>query len=313
MRKRKPLTPEQREQARIAQAARRAAWTPEQLEHHRAVDRAYGAAHKKEAVSRAADWAAANPERVKTSRARRRAARTPEQIERDHIRENANAARWRAENPEKVKASSAKSGADPAQRERRRIRSALNYAAHREEILADKAAHRKAYPEEARAAGRRSAARHPEKRRIARAAYYASHREEEIAAAMEWAAANPEKVKAISKKHHAAHPLKARAIRARRRALKRNAPGKPYTAQEFRALCDESSWQCSYCARVLDIVTVEADHIVPLARGGSNGIENIAVSCRPCNISKNDRPLAVFLSRTGRTAFGPNLLSNIQD
>ena len=300
MRKRKPLTPEQREQARIAQAARRAAWTPEQLEHHRAVDRAYGAAHKEEAVARAADWAAANPERVKTSRARRRAARTPEQIERDHIRENANAARWRAENPEKVKASSAKSGANPAQRDRRRIRRALNYAAHREEILAAKADHRKAHPEETRAGDRRRAQRYPEKRRIIRAAYYISHREEEIAAAMKWHAANPEKIKAINKKHHAAHPLEARANSARRRARKRAAPGKPYTAREFRALCDESSWQCSYCARVLDIVTAEADHIVPLARGGSNGIENIAVSCRPCNISKNSAPLDVWLKRTGR-------------
>jgi 5-methylcytosine-specific restriction endonuclease McrA len=107
------------------------------------------------------------------------------------------------------------------------------------------------------------------------------------------------------------NPLAAAALRALERARKRNATGR-YTAREFRALCDESSWQCSYCATVLDIVTVQADHIIPLSRGGSNGIENIAVSCASCNCRKHNTPLPLWLSRTGRTAFGPNLLSNIQ-
>jgi hypothetical protein len=136
---------------------------------------------------------------------------------------------------------------------------------------------------------------------VLHAIWYAKNPERNSAKQRDWIAANPEKVRAAR-----------RAGSNSRRARELSASGKPYTAREFRALCDESSWQCSYCAVVLDVVTAQADHIVPLSRGGSSDIGNIAVACRFCNSSKHNALLAAWLSRTGRTAFGPNLLSNIQ-
>jgi hypothetical protein len=168
-----------------------------------------------------------------------------------------------------------------------------------------------ANPERKKEADARWAAEHPEKAKAKGAKWYTEHSEKVKIAAAKWAAEHPEKVKAIKSKWSKTHPLVVRAQNSRRNARKRSAIGS-YTASEFRVLCDESSWQCSYCAAVLDIKTVQADHVVPLSRGGSNYIKNIAVACKPCNASKNNTPLPVWLSRTGRTAFGPNLLSNTQ-
>jgi 5-methylcytosine-specific restriction endonuclease McrA len=211
-------------------------------------------------------------------------------------------------------------------RERKRAAAKVYYATHRKEILAANvvyaAAHEEekrlyniayhaAHPEKGREGGRRWRAKpeNREKEKIRHRKQYKDSPEKKNAANKRWRMENPEKMNAIHKEWRAANPLVVRTNRARRRAREQNAPGKPYTAAEFRTICNASSWQCSYCAAVIDVVTVEADHIVPLSRGGSSGIENIAVSCRPCNIGKGARPLAVFLKSTGRTAFGPNLLS----
>jgi 5-methylcytosine-specific restriction endonuclease McrA len=34
---------------------------------------------------------------------------------------------------------------------------------------------------------------------------------------------------------------------------------------------------------------LEADHILPLSRGGSNAFVNLATACRPCNLSKGSK------------------------
>jgi hypothetical protein len=45
---------------------------------------------------------------------------------------------------------------------------------------------------------------------------------------------------------------------------------------------------CSYCGAEKQL---EGDHIVPLARGGSNALSNLATACRPCNLSKGSKTL----------------------
>lgn len=43
---------------------------------------------------------------------------------------------------------------------------------------------------------------------------------------------------------------------------------------------------CPECGSADDLTI---DHIVPIARGGSNDLENLAVLCRPCNSRKGTR------------------------
>lgn len=45
---------------------------------------------------------------------------------------------------------------------------------------------------------------------------------------------------------------------------------------------------CTYCGSKKRL---EGDHIVPLSRGGSNALTNIATACRPCNLSKGSKTL----------------------
>lgn len=50
---------------------------------------------------------------------------------------------------------------------------------------------------------------------------------------------------------------------------------------------------CAYCGIVLDI-DWNVDHVIPKARGGSNGIDNLFAACPTCNMSKGAKSLEQF-------------------
>lgn len=54
---------------------------------------------------------------------------------------------------------------------------------------------------------------------------------------------------------------------------------------------------CVYCGRRPPDVLLEADHIVPRAKGGVDEIDNLATSCRDCNNGKSAKSLAVAPAR----------------
>lgn len=51
------------------------------------------------------------------------------------------------------------------------------------------------------------------------------------------------------------------------------------------------SFTCQYCGRSAPDVVLECDHIIPLADGGDNEIENLITSCFDCNRGKGKRRL----------------------
>lgn len=83
-----------------------------------------------------------------------------------------------------------------------------------------------------------------------------------------------------------------------RRALKKAAPG-THTGPERLALTASYHRLCVYCLQPATTL----DHVVPLARGGSNDIGNMVPACRRCNFSKHDVPLLLWL--TGRPVRRP--------
>jgi len=73
----------------------------------------------------------------------------------------------------------------------------------------------------------------------------------------------------------------------RRRARRAQSTGK-HTAADVRNQYNAQQGRCYWCdVLVGDIYHV--DHVIPLSRGGSDGRENIVISCPFCNVSRGDK------------------------
>lgn len=97
-----------------------------------------------------------------------------------------------------------------------------------------------------------------------------------------------------------AERLQAKASAHRRRARKRNNGGN-HTPADIRRIFAEQEGRCAYCLEPLG-PDFHEDHKVPLARGGSNGAENICCACPECNVAKGTMTDAEF--REERSARG---------
>lgn len=84
----------------------------------------------------------------------------------------------------------------------------------------------------------------------------------------------------------------------KRKALKKGNGG-TYTVQEIRDQLVRQKYKCYYCHDKFEKVHVESkskvkyiyhiEHVVPIARGGSNDIWNIVLACPTCNMRKHDK------------------------
>lgn len=80
-----------------------------------------------------------------------------------------------------------------------------------------------------------------------------------------------------------AHREHGRRREARQRA---GAAIRTHTYAEWQALLDRYRHRCANCRRKRRLTR---DHIIPLSRGGHDGIENIQPLCHSCNAEKGDR------------------------
>ena len=51
----------------------------------------------------------------------------------------------------------------------------------------------------------------------------------------------------------------------------------------------DDAFICNWCCARLDADAVVIDHILPVAKGGTNDRENLTVSCERCNQIKRDK------------------------
>jgi 5-methylcytosine-specific restriction endonuclease McrA len=65
-----------------------------------------------------------------------------------------------------------------------------------------------------------------------------------------------------------------------------------HTAQEWAALVELHDGTCVYCQ---ESPATSKDHIVPVSRGGSDGIDNLVPACLSCNSSKGNKLLSEWL------------------
>ena len=149
-------------------------------------------------------------------------------------------------------------------------------AAHREEQAAYRAAHHEERATKTKAWWKA----HPDYA----AAHYVAHHEEKAAYGAAYYAAHREETNIRGRTYYAAHPELFIAYSRNRRARESGADG-THDAEDVKAQYDRQKGKCFYCHKKVGD-KYHVDHVVPLTLGGSNGPENLVVSCPKCNKTK---------------------------
>ena len=53
-------------------------------------------------------------------------------------------------------------------------------------------------------------------------------------------------------------------------------------------------FKCQYCGITPEKEILQVDHIIPVAEGGENDMDNLITSCQPCNLGKGARSLSII-------------------
>lgn len=117
----------------------------------------------------------------------------------------------------------------------------------------------------------------------AKARYRERHREMLRERNREYHKRKPEMKTRYRKINREAWRMKHRVWEHNRRARVRNAEGS-FTVQEWLDVCAKHDNRCAHCGLQVELTQ---DHIIPLARGGTNWISNIQPLCRICNSRKH--------------------------
>ena len=160
------------------------------------------------------------------------------------------------------------------------------YKRHKNEIIKLQKQYREAKPELYKETAKRRAELIRDQITEYRRDYYIKNADVLRKKSAQWARENPDKVKANSKNS-----------RIRRRY--RMATGR-WSAADVAALLDFQNGKCAnpYC--LVELVKYHVDHIVALARGGSNLPSNIQLLCKECNLRKSIKTMPEFLQREER-------------
>jgi 5-methylcytosine-specific restriction endonuclease McrA len=150
---------------------------------------------------------------------------------------------------------------------------------HREMVRAyERACYRTRTPEQK--------AKDATRNRVRAARWRAKYPEKQTAATLNWRAANRERVKETARRGTSTH-----------RARKVNAPGR-YRASDVEQIRKAQRDRCAYCRCSLHDKG-HVDHIIPLAKGGSNWPSNLQLTCQPCNNRKHVKAPEVYARERG--------------
>lgn len=129
---------------------------------------------------------------------------------------------------------------------------------------------------------------HKARRLESQRAWRERNKERERLRGVQYRQEHPDKTRESVRKHQAAHPEQSRQRANKRRAVKLKA-----TVGDTRQMAAwEKRWRakkavrCYWCRESFSPKDCHVDHIVPLSKGGAHALENLAISCQPCNQRK---------------------------
>jgi 5-methylcytosine-specific restriction endonuclease McrA len=169
------------------------------------------------------------------------------------------------------------------------------YLEHQDALLAYAKAWREGHKEELAAYFKAHYAVHKEDKAKYDRAYREANIERIAQRTKEYREATKEQQRERRKAYREANPDKIATLNRNRKALKRNCEGS-HSAADIEAQYARQSGRCFYCGKKVD-KNYHVDHVVPLAKGGSNGPDNLVIACPPCNLSKHDKHPMDFCGR----------------
>ena len=129
-----------------------------------------------------------------------------------------------------------------------------------------------------------------EQERLYKEHYYQVHRIEYIEKRRQYYEIHKEEINARRRQYRKEHPEELSGIdrsHKHKRKAQKKAIGGAYTAQQIQEQYQRQKSRCYYCK--VRLGNYHVDHVIPLARGGSNDISNIVLACPLCNMHKHDK------------------------
>jgi hypothetical protein len=134
-------------------------------------------------------------------------------------------------------------------------------------------------------------------------AKYRKEKADEIAAYVRnWRKENPEHVREMNRDWRKNNPAKWREISRRhdkRRSERARAAEGTHTDEDVFKLLNLQKHKCANCKCCVK-KSYHLDHIMPLAKGGSNWPSNLQVLCPSCNMKKSCKDPIVWAQENGR-------------
>jgi 5-methylcytosine-specific restriction endonuclease McrA len=138
--------------------------------------------------------------------------------------------------------------------------------------------------------------RNPERYRYLRRQRRAINKTKEAAWNRQWRIRNKIKVQKRHAIYAKLHSLQRRLNEANRRARKTAAGGR-CTANDIAKLLILQRQRCIYCTKKL--AKYHIDHIMPIALGGTNDVDNVQLLCQGCNLRKSSKHPNSFAQELG--------------
>ena len=179
--------------------------------------------------------------------------------------------------------------------DKEKARKRAYYEANRAKVLARASAWAKENPEKAARNKRAYLKRNAESLKARRAGWLQANSDYVREYLRAYNEQNAQSIKARKRTYQLARPDVHRSVSRNRRARQLMAPGR-HTATDIKLINERQEYRCVYCG-VDTSHDYHVDHIVPLARGGSNWPDNLQITCPPCNRKKHTLDHATFLSR----------------